>query len=70
MKAEPLKDKLLKKDWQKFGFYREDDIKSAVEWLKEELKKNMIYLHRGDERYLFNQIDKAFSDLQKVKRKK
>ena len=71
MKPEPLKNKELSLalyldsfDKEKYPpIYLGKDIKSAVEWLKAELKENMIYLHRGDKTYLFKQIDKVFEDI-------
>ena len=74
MKPEPLKNKRMDLFYKtnecdncvthpKGDFCRVIAIKSAVEWLKAELKENMIYLHRGDKTYLFKQIDKAFEDV-------
>ena len=62
---EPLKNKKKNKFplYPNVTFYDGEDVKSAVEWLKDELKKNMMYLHRGDETYLFKQINEAFSDV-------
>ena len=64
MKSEPLKNKDFKTDCEDgLHWFVYNDIKSAVEWLKAELKEYMIYLHRGDETYLFKQINKAFEDV-------
>ena len=68
MNNEPLKNKIIAQptdftSLEPIVLFK--DVKSAVEWLKVELKENMIYLHRGDKTYLFKQIDKAFEDVVK-----
>ena len=63
MKPEPLKGKAYKKSRGILDFYREEDIKSAVEWLKEELRKV------GCNNPVYNKIiDEAFHDVTKVKK--
>ncbi len=75
MKLEPLKNKGT---WYLHGIkiHHDDDIKSAVEWLKEELKKKEELgvvgvvmrkeyfdgFNKGIEKAL-NKIDKAFEDV-------
>lgn len=65
MKPEPLKNKktnMIKHGTNKMydGFYY-DDIKSAVEWLKEQfpIYKQDLYTSSS----IFNKIDKAFEDV-------
>ena len=65
--GEPLKDKgLMKKSlilsYWKDGdsLYPEEDVKSAVEWLKEWTKNN---LSGGQKKFTLEAIDKAFEDV-------
>ena len=76
MKKEPLKnkhhfgDELLESGDR---YYTEEDIKSAMEWLKEALKsyKGKVDEYDTEMRFVFEKIDKAFPDLreEKIKQK-
>ncbi len=61
--GEPLKGK--KQDFNNHNWYQEDDIKSAVEWLKEELKSYKGKVDKCDTEtiFIFEKIDQAFPDL-------
>lgn len=71
MKPEPLKDKnYYAEDYttnisikRNLPIYQRKDIKSAIEWLKDKLKKNQ--LSNLDYNYVCNDIDKAFEDVLK-----
>lgn len=65
-KPEPLKDKRKTFDSNDFGrWYNEEDIKSAVEWLKEEVKAMANYevktKIRSDK--IMDKIEQAFEDV-------
>ena len=55
MKLEPLNNKLNNEDGTFFYF----NVKSAVEWLKEEIKQKSVV--KGS--LIYNLIDKAFEDV-------
>jgi len=66
MKSEPLKERGLNEDDIYYGkmqgvFYSLEDVKSAVEWLKEEITKQKL-LQEG---LIFHLINKAFEDVTK-----
>jgi len=66
MKPEPLKDKTQshchKKDLtDRHDIHDDKDIKSAVEWLKEELKRTLI----GVDGQITKVISQAFEDVTK-----
>ena len=74
--GEPLKDKIQKevqlemKDGSKkfkktdAPYFDYDDIKSAVEWLKETIKKNQIdEIYINDELSLSEVIEQSFPDI-------
>ena len=62
MKLEPLKNKM-----RPFQLYMEattaftiDDVKSAVEWLKEEIRKKS---HKPNKLWFLDKIDETFEDV-------
>ena len=67
MKPEPLKDKEITgqiKGKNVDRLYDERDVKSAVEWLKEELKKRDDRL-QYNKKWVYKLIDEAFEDVTK-----
>ena len=66
MKPEPLKDKLrtMAKGRRRgrLKYFAKDNVKSAVEWLKEWTNDN---LSDGQKKYTLEAIDKAFEDVTK-----
>ncbi len=68
MEKEPLKDKIHRltgTDEFKLIYFEPEDIKSAVEWLKEEIRKEPF----GLTDWLDKKINKAFQDVMKKEKK-
>lgn len=62
--AEPLKGKKKVSPIGCFGFFKEENIKSAVEWLKEKIKQHGTFFNsKMEQEILEKDIDEAFEDV-------
>lgn len=67
--VEPLKNKLRIHDCgEHLNNFLAIDIKSAVEWLKQNIEKNIFEVEDGEDlEYIFDCIDEAFQDVKSQK---
>jgi len=68
MKSEPLKDKKHDQRFSTEWWFREKDVKSAVEWLKEDIEKmfEKEYIEGKKDKSckkIIRKINKAFEDV-------
>lgn len=84
MKPEPLKGKkhskseldekiTIKGGWNPFGWYHEEDIKSAVKWFYKQIWQKSAFIEHlslKQQKELRGLIDKAFEDVVKNEKEK